>query len=173
MPVTVSGSVGVSCSVTDQRTSVSGALNETGSRTAAVSAAWAIATGTAAGLADKCWSDIRSPAGSATEIIDCSGLVTNAFGSVESFVKVRAVVIVAASTNTTTLQIARPAGATGLPLFAAVSDALAPLSAGGFFGWADPAAGVTVTAGTGDLIHVINSAGATASFTIAIIGTSA
>ena len=173
MAVTVAGSVSVSLNASDQRTSVTGAANETGTRTASVNGAWQIASGLTAGLADKIWSDTRTVGASATDSIDFAAVLVNAFGSIETFVKVRAVVIVAAPTNTTTLTIQRPAAATGLPIFAAISDALAPLSAGGFFAWCDPAAGVTVTPGTGDLLNVVNSGGGSASYSVAVIGTSA
>jgi hypothetical protein len=173
MAVTVSGSVSVAFNAIDQRTSVTGAANETGTRTAAVSGTWAIATGLTAGLADKIWSDVRTVGTGATDSIDFAAVLINAFGTIETFVKVKAVVIVAASTNTTTLQIARPAAATGLPIFAATSDALAPLSAGGFFAWCDPAAGVTAVAGTADILTVINASGASATYSIAVAGTSA
>jgi hypothetical protein len=173
MPVTVSGNVSVSLTGTDQRTAIAGAANETGTRQVAVSGAWAIATGLTAGLADKIWSDTRTLAGGATAAIDFAAVMTNAFGSIETFVTVRAIVIVASAANTSTLTIQRPAAATGLPLFAAISDALAPLSAGGGFAWFDPAVGITVVAGTADILNVVNSAGPSATFSIAVAGTSA
>jgi hypothetical protein len=173
MAVTVTGNVAVSLNASDQRTAVTGAANETGTRSAAVAASWAIATGVAAGLADKIWSDTRTVGSAATDVIDLATILTNAFGSVETFAKLRAIVIAAASTNTTALTITRPAAATGVPLFAAISDALAPLNAGGFFVWCDPAVGVVVTAATGDLLHVVNSGGGSATYSIAVVGTSA
>lgn len=173
MAVSVTGSIGISGSVEDVRTAIAGAEKETGRRSLAVSAAWSIAAGTAAGLADKAWSGTRTVLTGATDVIDLNALLTDAFGAVTTFVKLRAILIAAALTNTTTLQIARPAAATGVPLFAATSDALAALSAGGFFCWCDPNAGVTVTASTGDILNVINSGGGTAMYDVLIAGTSA
>jgi hypothetical protein len=176
MAVRVTGSVSISINVSDVRDTVTGALKETGNRAVAIAASWSIASGTAAGQADKIWGDTRTPPGGGaggTDVVDLAAVLTNAYGTVETFVKVKAIVIVASATNTTTLQIARPAAATGAPLFAAISDALAPLSAGGGFAWFDPAAGFTVTPATGDIINVVNSAGASATYDIAVVGTSA
>jgi hypothetical protein len=173
MAVTVTGSISVAASAEDVRSAVTGAAKETGRRSISIAAAWSIASGVAAGLADKIWADTRTVLTTATDTLDLAALMTDAFGAVTTFVKLRAIVIAAAAGNTTTLTIRRPAGATGVPLFAAISDALAPLSAGGFFAWCDPNAGVTITAGTADLIEVVNSAGGTALYDVAIVGTSA
>lgn len=171
MAVNVNGNIHLTASIADVRTAVAGSALETGRRDAAVDTAWQILTGTAAGLADKVWSDTRIVTTGATDSLDLAGTLTNGFGEVVTFAKLRAILIVAAAANTTTLQIARPA-ANGILLFAAVSDALATLSAGGFFCWADPAAGFAVTAATADLLSIINSAGASATYTVILVGTS-
>jgi hypothetical protein len=172
MAVSVSGSISVSVSLSDVRSAVTGALKETGNRAVSIAAAWGISTGTTAGLADKIWGDTRTVLTTATDTVDLATVLTNAFGTVETFIRVKAVVVVAGLANTTTLTVARPA-ANGALLFAAVSDALAPISGGGFVAWCDPGTGFVVTAGTVDLISVINSAGGTATYDIAVVGTSA
>lgn len=172
MAVSVTGSIRLLSSIKDERTAVTGATNEVGVRNAALDAAWLVASGTAAGLADKVWSDTRVVTTGATDSLDLAGTLTDAFGSVVTFVKIRAIIFSAASTNTTTLTISRVATA-GVPLFAADGDAIAPLSAGGFFCWADPAAGLTVTATTDDILSIVNSAGASATYSITVVGTSA
>jgi len=173
MSVSVTGSIQLLANVIEARTSVTGAANEVGSRSIALSGGWSVSTGTAAGLADKVWSDTRVVLTTATDTIDLATVLTNAFGAVETFVRVRAVLAVAAPTNTTTLQIARPA-ANGALLFGAASGSLAAVGFGGIIvAWADPQAGIAIAAGTTDLISIINSAGASATYTIAVLGTSA
>lgn len=172
MATTVTGSIKLALQLADVRTAVTGSSKEGGSISVSGDYGWTITSGTAAGSADRLWADTRTVATGATDTIDLYGTLTNAFAQVVTFVKCRAIVVFAAAANTTTLQVARPA-ANGALLFAAVSDALCALSAGGFFCWADPAAGFTVTDTTGDLLSIINSAGASASYEIAIVGTSA
>jgi hypothetical protein len=173
MAVNVNGSIKLLANIADIRTIVTGAAAEVGRIDNSLEAGWLVQPGTAAGLGDKVWSDTRTVADGGTSVIDLNGVLTDAFGAIVTFAKLRAIAIAAAATNTTTLQLARPGTAVGVPLFAAMSDALAPLSAGGFACWSDPAAGVVVTAATADLIHVINSAGAIATFTVILVGTSA
>lgn len=172
MAVDVSGPIRLSAIITDVRTAITGASNERGSRVSSVEAAWLVASGTAANLADKVWSNTSSPLTGATDSIDLAGTLTDAFGALVTFAKVRGILFVAAAANTTTLTLSRIATA-GAPFLAADGDAVAPISGGGFYAWADPAAGFVVTATSDDIISVVNSAGATATYTILIVGTSA
>lgn len=173
MAVNVTGSLTLLANIIDQRTAVSGAANETGRRDINVSSSISIVSGTAAGQVDKVWSDTRIVTTGATDSIDLAGTLTDSFGAVTTFVKVRAILAVAAAANTTMLSLARPA-ANGSILFAAASDQIAGVSFGGIIvAWADLQAGVAVAAGTTDLISIINSAGASATYTIAVLGTSA
>lgn len=132
---------------------------------------WSVKAGTGAGQADLKWSSLaRSLGVSANEDIDLAGALTDAFGTVV-FVKVKAILIAAAAANTNNVQVRR--GATnGVPWITAVSSGM-DLKPGGFLLWHDPV-GTTVTAGTGDLINIANSAGGTAVvYDIVIVGTSA
>lgn len=173
MAVSVTGNLSLLLNIIDQRTSVAGSANEQGSRIITMSGGWSVAAGTAAGLADKVWSDTRVVTTGATDSLDFAGTLTDAFGAVVTFVKIRAILALASAANTTTLQALRPA-ANGLVLFGAASGSLAAVSFGGvMICWADPQAGITVTAGTGDLLSIVNSAGASATYTIAVLGTSA
>lgn len=132
---------------------------------------WAITSGTGAGQADLLWYDSRTLSASATEDLDVAGVLANVFGTVTA-VKIKAVIISAAAANTNNVNLTRPA-TNGVPLFLAVSDGL-PVLPGGFFVWVGPGAGVTVTAGTGDLLTLTNSAGGTSvTYTVIIIGTTA
>lgn len=130
-----------------------------------------LANGTASGQASQVWSDTRSLAGSATENLDLAGSLTNAFGTTLTFTKIKAIVVRASSSNNASNAVRVQRGASnGVPVFLAASDGL-DLNAGGVFLFYDPA-GVTVTAGTGDILTITNSAGTnTVSYDIVIIGT--
>lgn len=138
----------------------------------AISAAYALASGTAAGQADRVFADQRTLTASATENLDLAGALTDAYGTSITFATVKAVIIKAAAANTNDVQVTRPA-TNGVPLFMAASDGIA-LKPGYVFAWFGSGAGATVTASTGDLITVTNSAGGTSViYDVLIVGTSA
>lgn len=134
-----------------------------------------LASGTAAGQADRCFADTRTLAASGTESLDLAGSLTDAYGATITFAKLKLVLVVAAAGNTNDVQVTRPAS-NGVPLFIAAGDGIA-LKPGGIFLWAAgqaDAAGFTVTAGTGDLLTITNSAGTTGvDYSIIVLGTSA
>lgn len=114
--------------------------------------------GTGADQGNMLWTDQRSTDGTG-EDLDFAAGVTSAFGAAITFTALKGLIIVASSSNSGNVVISRPA-ANGLVVFAAASDQLAPLKPGGIFVFTDPsAAGLTVTAGTGDLLHVAASSG--------------
>jgi hypothetical protein len=173
MAVSVSGTLQLLANIIDSRTLVSGASNEAGQRTMSINSQVSIASGTGPGQLDRVWSDTRTVADGGTSSIDLAGVLTDAFGATTTFVKLRGLIVVAGSGNTTLLSAARPAAA-GSVLFSAASDALAGVSFGGWvLAWVDLQAGVTVAAGSTDLVSIINSSGAIATFTIIALGTSA
>jgi hypothetical protein len=127
--------------------------------------------GTGASQADRIFTDTRTLAASAAESLDLAGSLTNAYGTV-TFARIKAVLVTAASGNTNDVQFTRPAS-NGVPLFMAAGDGIA-LAPGDFFLWASStAAGKAVTASTGDLLTLTNSAGSTSvDYTVVIIGAS-
>jgi hypothetical protein len=134
----------------------------------------ALASGTSADQADVIFTDTRTLTASATEDLDLAGSLASALGGSAVFVKVKAVMVTAAAANTNNVNITRPAS-NGAPLFLAASDGVA-VPPGGVFMLAGPAvAGLcTVTAGTGDLLTLTNSAGSTSvTYTVVVVGTSA
>jgi hypothetical protein len=140
-----------------------------------LSSSVALATGTGAGQADKVFADTRTLAASATEDLDLAGVLTDAFGAAITFARIKAVIVTADADNTNLVQITRPAS-NGVPLFMAAGDGIA-LRPGAVFAWfsgvAD-ATGVAVTAGTGDLLTLTNSAGTTGvTYAVLIVGCSA
>src|SRR5512139_466082 len=134
--------------------------------------ALALASGTGANQSDRVFTDTRTLTASATENLDLAGTLVDAFGATITFVTVKAVLIVAAAGNTNNVQVTRPAS-NGLPLFIAAGDGL-EVKPNGAFAWFAPGVGIAVTAGTGDLLALTNSAGGTSVvYDVIIIGTSA
>lgn len=134
-----------------------------------------LATGTGAGQADLIFSDERTLAASATEDLDLAGVLTGAFGATLTFVKIKALFIEAADGNTNNVVV----GAASSNAWAALlnSTGTITLRPGAklavYAGQADSTA-YAVTAGTGDLLKVANSAGSTGvTYRIVVIGTSA
>lgn len=133
-----------------------------------------LANGTGANSADLLFHDRRTLAASGTEDLDLAGVLANPLtGAAMTFVELRGIKISAASTNTNNVNVTRPAS-NGVPLFLAAGDGI-PIPPGGVFAWCCPADGkVAVTAGTGDLITITNSAGSTSvTYDVEIFGVSA
>lgn len=140
----------------------------------ALSSSFALANGTAAGQVDRAFTDTRTLAASATENLDLAGTLTDAFGATITFVTIKAIIIRAAAANNAAnqVQVTRPA-TNGVPFFMAAGDGIS-LAPGYSFAWFGSGTGVTVTAGTGDLITVTNSAGTNSvNYDVVILGTSA
>jgi len=118
------------------------------------------------------FTDTRTLTASATENLDFAGTLTDAYGATVTMARLKALIVVAATGNTNDVQISRPA-ANGVPLFLAASDAI-PVRPGGLFAWAcADATAIVVTAGTGDLVTITNSAGTTSvTYTVIAIGAS-
>ena len=130
---------------------------------------WSFTDGAGANQAQQIFCDTRTLAASANESIDLAGVLTNAFGTTLTFTKVKALIVKAADDNTNSVVVSRPAS--GVPIFDAEADAIT-LPPGGCFAVVIPsAAGKTVTASTGDLINIANSAGTTGvTYDIIIVG---
>jgi hypothetical protein len=129
-------------------------------------------SGTGANQADRIFTDTRTVTNGATDSLDLAGALLDAFGATFTLARVKAILVKSAATNSTDLQVARPA-ANGVALFPAASDAIV-IKPGGVFFWAAPdATAIPVTAGTADLINIINAAGANATYDVVIVGASA
>jgi len=129
-----------------------------------------LTNGTGSGAASQMWHDQRTLGASATEDLDFAASLTNAFGVTLTFVKIKLVIVKAATTNTNDVQVQRIA-TTGLPLFMADGDGIA-LGPGEFFIYGSPTTGKTVTATTDDTLTFTNSAGSTSVvYDIIVIGT--
>jgi hypothetical protein len=129
-------------------------------------------TGTGTGAADQIFTDTRTVTASGTDALDLAGSLTGPIGGTLTFVKLKLLLVRAAAGNTNNVRVNRPAS-NGVPLFLAASDGV-DVPPGGMFLWVAPGAGVTVTAGTGDLINCDNSgSGTSVTYDVVIVGTSA
>jgi len=132
-----------------------------------------LASGVGFNQADKLWHDQRTVVASATDTIDLAGALVDALGDVVVFARIKAVIVTAAPANVNNVNVVRD-GTNGVPLFLALGDGIG-VQPGGMFAWVAPtAAGVVVTAGTGDLLNMVNSAGGSSvTYDVIIIGASA
>lgn len=127
--------------------------------------------GATANHANRVFTDTRTLAASATENIDLAAVLVDAFGSAITFARVRALIIAAASTNTNNVLVG---GAASNAFINWVSDAtdVVVVRPGGLLALVAPdTTGYAVTAATGDILKITNSAGTTGvTYDIAIIG---
>lgn len=131
-----------------------------------------LANGTGANQADKIFSDTRQLAASGTENLDLAGVLTDAFGATLTFTKVKALLVAAKSTNTNDVLVGGHASAAFVTPFADATDKIRVKPGGLFLLTAPDANGLAVTATTGDLLTIANSAGGTVvDYDIIIIGT--
>lgn len=134
--------------------------------------AYAWTSGTGVDQADKQHRTQITLAASGTQDIDLAGSLTDALGVALTFAKIKKIQVYAAPGNTNDVNVTRPA-TNGLPIFLAAGDGI-PVKPGGALIWVAPGTGITVTAGTGDLLTFTNSAGGTSvTFDVIIEGTSA
>lgn len=129
--------------------------------------------GAGAAQANLVFADTRTISASGTDSLDLAGGgLLDPQRNTLVFARIKALWVRAKSTNNAAnnVVVTRPAS-NGVPLFAAAGDALA-LRAGEVFTWSSlTAAGVAVTAGTGDLIDFVNSAGTnTVDYDVVILG---
>jgi hypothetical protein len=131
----------------------------------------ALADGSGANQAAKVFSDSRNLAASANESLDLAGGLTDAFGSTLTFLTVKALIVVARATNTNDVLVGGAGSNAFVGPFNANTSTIA-VRPGGVVLFAAPATGWTVTASTGDLLRIANSAGTTAvDYDIIIVGT--
>lgn len=126
--------------------------------------------GTGALQLNKIWQDTLPLTDGQTITVDFSPTAASGASGAVTFAALKALVVYAPTTNTTNLTLSR-AATTGISLFAADGDALAPLKPGGMLVFTDPsAAGMTMAAGDTDVLTIVNSAGAAATVVILAAG---
>jgi len=135
-----------------------------------------LAAGTGAGAVDVLYQDTNTLAASGNIDIDLSGALARAIGGTAVFARVRGIYIAAAAGNTNNVVVGAAATnqwitflgtTTGTIILRPGAWVLAGVGSADTTGWA-------VTAGTGDLLRITNSAaGTTVDYTIVIVGASA
>ncbi len=134
----------------------------------------AFTNGTGANQANMLWHDQRTITASATDSLDLAGGLTNAFGAVQTFARVKGILIKAAAANANDVHIAVPA-TNGFITWAGAAGDLVKVQPGGLFLLAAPGAtGYAVTGGTGDMLDIINGGGGSSViYDIVLIGANA
>jgi hypothetical protein len=128
--------------------------------------------GTGAGKADKLYAASRTIAASTSENLDLAGGLTDPLGATLTFVKVKAILVIASSANTNNVVLGGAASNTFTGPFVDATDKVS-VPPGGAVLLTHPGAGWTVTAATGDILTVANSSsGTTVTYTVLLIGTS-
>lgn len=134
-----------------------------------------LASGTGGGQADVVFSDRRTLAASASEDLDLAGSLIGAYGNTLTYVRVKGLYIAASAANVNNVVIGNAASNAWATLFNATGTVtLRPGAA--LLAMAGQADGTAygVTAATGDLLHVLNSAGTTGvTYDVVVIGASA
>lgn len=137
-----------------------------------------LTNGTGAGQANILWTDQRTVATASNDDLDLSGILIDAIGQTVSAVEIVGIMIVNApregAANTTSLTI----GAGTNPVtgyLGGTTPTIGPVRPGGFvmFGTGDAGGFGVVTPATGDILRIANSAGASATYQIAILARNA
>jgi hypothetical protein len=136
----------------------------------AIARALSLLEGTAAtNEANILFSDTRTLAASANEDIDLAGVLTSAFGTAITAAEIVAIYVAASAGNTNNVNVTRPASNGFIGPFLAAGDGVGVkpgewVSLVSQSGWA-------VTAGTGDLLNIANSAGSTSvTYDLIVVG---
>ena len=130
-----------------------------------------LANGVAVNQANVLFSNTYASTTGATQSLDLAGGgLTDAFGVALAPARIKCVFISSNAANTTNLTILGNANAVPILNTAATTMTLTP---GGVFMACNPSAtGWAVTAGTGDIVQIVNAAGATANADVVLIGAS-
>lgn len=139
--------------------------------TARPGATISLASGTGANQANAMFADTRTLTASSTENLDLAGVLTDAFGATLTFTKIKAILVMAASGNTNNVILGGAASNAFVNWVGDATDTVVVRPGGCFMLVAPDSTAYAVTAGTGDILKVANSAGSTSvTYTIVIIG---
>lgn len=134
-------------------------------------ASHAFTDGTGANQAQKLFTDQRTLAASANESLDLSGVLQDVFGATLAFTKIKAILVKAADGNTNDVVLGGAASNAWIGPFGASTHTVAVKPGGTAMFVAPDANGYAVTAGTGDLLKVANSAaGSAVTYDIVLVG---
>lgn len=144
-----------------------------GTRSHAISysKSYALTNGSGANQANMIWVDTRTLAASTAEDLDLVGVLTNAFGTVLSFSKIKGIIISAASANTNNVLVGGDGSAAFVNWVSDATDVLIVRPGGTLCLMAPDSAGYAVTATTADLLQIANSSsGTSVTYDIILIG---
>ena len=133
----------------------------------------AIASGTGDYEGDILWADERTLATGATEDLDLFGILSTAFGATVSAVEVIAVAIASKRNASNTTNLTVGAGTNPAQLWFGATTHSAIIQPEGRMVHCAPKSGWTITAGTGDILKILNAAGASHVYQIVIVARSA
>lgn len=119
-------------------------------------------------VADLVYHASRSLASSTAEDLDFAGVLTDAFGNTLTFARIKSVVI----ENTSTTETLTIGGDDNSIPFFAPATATVTIPPSGVLSLVGPLGGWIVTADTGDILQVTNSAGAATIYKIHVVGAS-
>lgn len=132
-----------------------------------------LVTGTAANQADKYWSDQRTIPASSNDDLDLAGVLTDLISGTTTFVRVKGIIVYASTGNTNNVVIGGGASNPFINWVTGTSPAVVVRPGGLFCLFAPDATAYAVTAGTGDILRLTNSAGTTTvTYDIHLIGAS-
>lgn len=138
--------------------------------TASLNAGFNFTNGTGAGKIQAVYSDRRTLAASATDSLDLSDTLTDKFNTVIAFTSVKGIMLKADAANVDPLMIGG-AGASGFNSWlSGAGDAVKVMPGGCLVLIAPDATGYPVTAGSGDLLEVVNTGGSEMNYELVIIG---
>ena len=127
--------------------------------------------GTGANQAKEVFTDTRTLTASSTENLDLAGVLTDAFGNVLTFTKIKALIVKADAANVNDVVLGNHATAAWFPMFGAATHTLKVKPGGMIAVVAPDVNGLAVTATTADMLMVTNGgAGTSVTYTVIIIG---
>jgi hypothetical protein len=138
-----------------------------------------LVSGVGADQADRIFTDERTLAASASEDLDLAGALVDPLGDPAVFARIKALIVIAeplggAPANTNNVVIGGALSNAWVGPFGAAAHTVALQPGNAFIATAKGATAWPVTAGTGDLLRITNSAGTTGvTYQIALIGASA
>lgn len=133
-----------------------------------------LATGTAAGQADKMYDAVRTIPASNNDDLDLAAVLLDAFGVAITFARIKGLFISAAAANVNNVVVGAAGANPWITLLNATGTiTLRPGESFGCYSGVADATGHVVTGGTGDILRVANGgAGTSVDYSIVIIGAS-
>lgn len=129
-------------------------------------------TGTGLNQANAIFSDQRTIAASSNDDLDLAGGLTDGLGATLTFTRIKAILIFAAVANVNNVVMGNAAANGFVGPFGAATHTLSVRPGGLEVLMAPDATGYAVTAGTGDILRIANSAGGSSVvYDIVLIGT--